>query len=173
MAEDNFNLLQNSIEYSDYQSKCEANTPNYIASVSSSRYEYIKSKGFLAYDDYLVDLDNIICSKLDAFLVKAIPNFDNCSKMDSVNYNDREFTDTLSDTEISILADITVFIWYERENFDTKQFTGMIQNKSEAHRYSEANLLRERTNKENSLREAIDTKKAKYDLKNNFKEWKY
>ena len=49
----------------------------------------------------------------------------------------------------------------------------MIQNKSEANRYSEANLLKERMAKEQILKEAINTRITSYDINNNFKDWKF
>lgn len=169
ISEENFNLIQSSISYAEYVAKCESAVPEFIEPVSSKRYDYIKVQNYFDYASYLADMERILLNKLYAFLVKAIPNFDNCPKMASVDYDKQLFNEELTDIEKSILADLTILAWYERENNDIRQFRAMIQNKSEANRYSEGNLLKERTNRETSMKEAIDVKKAKYDLKNNFK----
>ena len=173
ISKENFDILQNSASYTDYFNECNTHIPEFINPVSTKRYDYIKSKEFATYNDYIEDVDNMILGKMYAYLIKAIPHFEKCPKVFNRNEEEKQFNEDLTDVEKSILADLTVLSWLERENNDIRQFRAMIQNKAEANRYSEANLLRERTNKEMALKESINTRITTYDIKNNFKDWKF
>lgn len=173
ISKENFELLQNSSDYTTYIQECDKHITELINPVSTKRYEYIKAQGYLTYEEYIDDIDKTILNKMYAFLMKAIPLFDKCPKVFNRDEELKQFNEELTDIEKSILADLTVLAWLERENNDIRQFRAMIQNKSEANRYSEANLLKERTNKEQILKEAINTRITTYDIKNNFKDWKF
>ncbi len=173
ISEENFDMLQNSSDYTTYIDECNSHVLEFITPVSNRRYDYIKSQGYATYENYIVDMEKQLTNKLYAYLIKAIPHFEKCPKVFNRDEELKQFNDNLTDIEKSILADLTVLAWLERENNDVRQFRAMIQNKSEANRYSEANLLKERTNKEQILKEAINTRITTYDIKNNFKDWKF
>lgn len=103
---------------------------------------------------------------LTGFLVNAIPNFENCIK----NLSDRDDEDMTFNIELDyqekdILSCWTVIQILKKEIFDIRQIRGMIQNKSDANRYSEANLLKEKQNLCSHLIEDVDLKQTKYGLK--------
>lgn len=173
ISEENFDILQNSSDYTTYIDECNNHVPEFIPPVTSKRYDYIKSQGYESYENYILDMEKTITSKLYSYLIKAIPFFDKCPKVFNRDEELKQFNEDLTDVEKSILADLTVLAWLERENNDIRQFRAMIQNKSEANRYSEANLLKERTSKEQILKEAINTRITTYDIKNNFKDWNF
>lgn len=104
---------------------------------------------------------------LTGFLVNAIPNFDNCLK-DLSDRNDETMTFNieLNYNEKDILSCWTVIQILKKEIFDIRQIRGMIQNKSDANRYSEANLLKEKQNLCSYLIEDVDLKQTKYGIKN-------
>ena len=173
ISKENFDILQNSSNYTEYCTKCNINIPEFINPVTAKKYDYIKSKEYASYQDYIQDVEDNILNKMYAYLIKAIPYFEKCPKVFNRNEELKQFNEDLTDIEKSILADLTVLTWLERENNDIRQIRAMIQNKSEANRYSEANLLKERTNKEQILKENINTRITTYDIKNNFKDWKF
>ena len=110
---------------------------------------------------------------LEGFMVRGLPNFDNCLK-DLSDRNDeaRVFNVQLDDMEKSILADYTVLMWLDKEINDTRQITSMLQNKNEAHRYSEANNLNAKVNHRIQLNEDVSTKKSLYMIrKGDWKKW--
>ena len=103
---------------------------------------------------------------LTGFLVNAIPNFENCVK----DLSDRDddgmtFNIELDYNEKDILSCWTVIQILKKEIFDIRQIRGMIQNKSDANRYSEANLLKEKQNLCSHLIEDVDLKQTKYGIK--------
>ena len=103
---------------------------------------------------------------LTGFLVNAIPNFENCVK----DLSDRDddgmtFNIELDYNEKDILSCWTVIQILKKEIFDIRQIRGMIQNKSDANRYSEANLLKEKQNLCSQLMEEADLKQTKYGIK--------
>lgn len=173
ISNENFDILQNSSDYTTYYNECNSHIPEFINPVTAKKYDYIKSKEYTSYQDYIQDVEDSIMNKMYAYLIKAIPHFEKCPKVFNRDEELKQFNEDLTDVEKSILADLTVLAWLERENNDIRQIRAMIQNKSEANRYSEANLLKERTNKEQILKESINTRITTYDIKNNFKDWKF
>lgn len=110
---------------------------------------------------------------MNGFLMKAIPRFENCKKdLSDRDEAKKEFNETLDDDEIDILSEYVVVAWLTSEINDTRQLTGMMQNGKEANRYSEANLLKEKTALRNTTLETIDTRKTQYELKHvDWKGW--
>lgn len=106
---------------------------------------------------------------LIGFLTKSIPNFDNCL-VDLTETDEEGFVSDLTIYEKDILADWTVIHWLDKEIGDVRQITGMMQNKNEAHRYSEANLMKEKLNMRAAKYEEVDRKQTKYGLRNT--DWK-
>lgn len=110
---------------------------------------------------------------LEGFFIRGLPNFDNCVK-DLSDRNDeaRTFNFALTDMEKSILADYTVLAWLDKQINDVRQITGMLQNKQEAHRYSEANLLNAKRERRIQVAEDVAQKKTRYGLNNApWKDW--
>jgi len=104
---------------------------------------------------------------LTGFLVNAIPNFDNCTQ----DLSDRDddtmtFNIELDYYEKDILACWTSIQVLQKEIFDIRQVRALIQNKSDANRYSEANLLKEKQNLKIQLIEEADLKQTKYSIRN-------
>lgn len=105
---------------------------------------------------------------LEGFLKKAIPRFYNCRK-DLSDRDDylRQFNCDLDDLEKNILADYLVVAYLDKEIIDRRQITGMMQNKNEANRYSEANLLKEKQSLRTAKFENASYYQTIYDLRNN------
>ena len=72
--------------------------------------------------------------------------------------------------EKSIIADWTVIMWLDKEINDTRQITAMLQNRNEAHRYSEANNLKSKADHRIQMVEDVKHKQAMYSLKHT--DWK-
>ena len=137
-------------------------------------YDDIIDLALISIRDYKLDkLYNIdedsFRTVMIGFLTRAIPNFDNC-KVNLTNQNEEGFVEDLNIYEQDILADWTVIKWLDKEINDVRQITGMMQNKNEAHRYSEANLMKEKVNMREVKREEVDRKQTLYGLRNT--DWK-
>ena len=108
---------------------------------------------------------------LEGFMVRGLSNFNNCIKnLSDRNDDNHTFNIELDDYEKSIIADWTVIMWLDKEINDTRQITGMLQNKNEAHRYSEANNLNAKVNHRIQMVEDVKQKQTDYSLKHN--DWK-
>ena len=104
---------------------------------------------------------------MQGFMIKAIPNFDSCSKdLDDRSDITQQFNTTLSNIEIKILAEYLIIEWLTSEITDVKQMTAMLQNGKEARRLSEANLLDKKIFLRSATLEGIDKLKISYELKN-------
>lgn len=160
----NFELISSSNTYLDYVELCGQNE---VTPLKEKDYNEIKSKNYVNYvqytDDALLDLKNV----MEGFMIRGLAGFTNCKK-DLSNRDDnlRVFNEGLTDLEKSIIADWTVISWLDKEINDVRQITGMIQNKVEANRYSEANLLKEKTNHKVQLQEDVNKKQTEYDFLN-------
>ena len=106
---------------------------------------------------------------LEGFLIRGISGFDNCVKDLSDRDDDlRQFNCDLDDTEKNILADYLVIAYLDQQILDRRQITGMMQNKNEANRYSEANLLKEKQALKVAMIENVNNYQTIYDLRNNY-----
>lgn len=105
---------------------------------------------------------------LEGFMIRGLSNFDNCIK-NLADRNDelRCFNVDLDDTEKSIIADWTNIMWLDKEINDTRQITSMLQNRNEAHRYSEANNLKAKADHRIQMVEDVKHKQSLYSLKHN------
>ena len=137
-------------------------------------YDEIIDLALVSIRDYKLDKlyridENSFREVLIGFLTRAIPNFDNC--LSNLGEQDENgFISDLTIYEKDILADWTVIKWLDKEINDVRQITGMMQNKNEAHRYSEANLMKEKLNMRAAKYEEVDRKQTKYGLRNT--DWK-
>lgn len=142
----------------------------------ATSYNDIIDLALISIQDYKLDKlykisEDSFRMYMTGFLIRAIPNFDN-SKPDLSKKDDETgfFEADLNMYEEDILADWTVIKWLDKEINDVRQITGMLQNKNEAHRYSEANLMKEKVNMREVKREEVDRKQTLYGLRNT--DWK-
>lgn len=141
-------------------------------------YDAIIDLALVSIEDYR--LNNIATTDPEAFkeiltgfMIRGLANFTWC-KQDLDNRDDelKQFNVTLTTLEKSILADYTVIAWLDKEINDTRQITAMMQNKNEAHRYSEANNLKAKEEWRVKLYEDVGVKKTDYSLINTpWKDW--
>ena len=108
---------------------------------------------------------------LEGFMIRGLSNFENCIK----DLSDRDdeahrFNVVLDDLEKSIIADWTAIMWLDKEINDTRQITSMLQNRNEAHRYSEANNLKAKVDHRVQMVEDVKHKQTTYSLKHT--DWK-
>lgn len=144
----------------------------------NTTYDEIIDLALISMEDY--HLNNLAKESpknfntvLEGFLIRGLPSFDNCihdlSDRDDLN---KSFNFILDDMEKSILADYTVVAWLDKQINDVRQITAMLQNKQEAHRYSEANLLNAKRERRMQIYEDAGQKKTRYGLKNApWKDW--
>ena len=170
--EENYNLVMGSSSYETYQNECLEQDP-IIDPITKAEYIKIKNLGSNTYDEYVASSMNIFKTIMDGFMIRGLPNFDNCIKNLSDRDDDaRSFNFELTDKEKEIIADYTDIMWLDKEINDTRQITAMLQNKNEAHRYSEANNLNAKRERRIQMNEDVSYKKTSYGLRNNnWKEW--
>ena len=168
--EDNYNILVNSADYETYVTTCEENG---IIATTKKEYNKIKDNDYSDYEDYVSDSLSTLETTLEGYMIRGLPNFNNCKNDLSLRDDDNKtFKVNLTDLEKSIIADYTVLMWLDKNINDTRQITGMLQNKNEARRYSEANLLKEKMNTRIEMRENINKKQLDYSFKNlDCKKW--
>lgn len=164
--ESNYDLVVASSSYALYLKACEdANPP--INPTLEKNYNYIKSANFDNYEEYVDDAMKNLKSIMDGYMIRGLPNFNNCKKdLSQRNNETREFNIVLNDMEKSIISDYTVLMWLDKEINDVSQITGMIQNKTQANRFSEANLLDKKMARRIDLRESINKKQIDYSFIN-------
>lgn len=135
-------------------------------------YIEIYDLALVSIQDYLIDKlarksEEDLFTYLEGFLMKAIPKFHNCKQnLADRDDDNRQFNCTLTDMEKLILSDYLVLTYLDKEILDRRQIIGMLQNKTEANRYSEANLLKEKMNLRASKNEEVNYYQTLYDLKN-------
>ena len=104
---------------------------------------------------------------MEGYMIRGLSNFDTCvqdlSERDDIAHH---FNISLTDLEKSIIADWTVIMWLDKEINDTRQITAMLQNRNEAHRYSEANNLKAKADHRVQMVEDVKHKQSLYALKN-------
>lgn len=172
IEEDNYDLIISSDTFEDYQEACVAAVPQ-IDPVTQYNFNKIKDAGYSSYEEYVEESMNTFKTIMDGFMVRGLPNFDNCLKDLSDRDDDlRTFNFELTDREKEIIADYTDIMWLDKEINDTRQITAMLQNKNEAHRYSEANNLNAKRERRIQMNEDVSYKKTSYGLRNNnWKDW--
>lgn len=139
-------------------------------------YDDILDLALVSIEDYRLNKLATESSKdfklaLEGFMIRGISNFENCVKDLSDRDDDlHQFNIALDDLEKSIIADWTAIMWLDKEINDTRQITGMLQNRNEAHRYSEANNLNAKVTHRIQMTEDVKHKQAMYSLKHT--DWK-
>jgi len=103
---------------------------------------------------------------VDGFLISAIPSFVECRQSLEYNLTTREFNVNLTDLEKSILADLWIICWYERDNNTYALYRQHLQSASSFKNHSESQNLKENSAYIDKLREELDRKKISYQLEN-------
>lgn len=107
----------------------------------------------------------------NAFLLKGLPEFTNCKTPLTYDLATQSFTNTLSPMEISILADLWVYEWFNWHIQNVTQFENKMTPSDFKH-YSEAENLKQKSEYLDKLREKHSQKMVDYDLKNtDWKSW--
>ena len=172
VTEGNYNLILSSTDYDNYVTSCSTSNP-IIQAVTQSVYNSIRNASYASYNDYVDASESAFKTIMDGFLIRAIPNFDNCTK-DLSDRDDvtRTFNVSLSDQEKGILADYVALMWLDKEINDARQIIGMLQNNNESHRYSEANNMNAKRERRMQIYEDVGQKKTKYSFSNApWKDW--
>jgi hypothetical protein len=110
---------------------------------------------------------------LQGFLIKAIPDFDNCVQDLQNNYDTtlNQFNLALTLTEQTILANLMTIKWLNKQINNVTQFN-LLLNDTDFKRYSEAQNLTAKVSHRDRLREIVDHDMLKYSLKNtNWTNW--
>ena len=94
----------------------------------------------------------------DGFLISAIPNFLNCRQILDYDMDKREFTANLTNMEISILADLWVIAWWERETNDSTKINALLQTNNSFKTHSASQNLKEKDARISSLYTKVSQK---------------
>ena len=101
---------------------------------------------------------------LDSFLIDAIPNFTRCRQNLDYDLEARQFNSDLTDMEKSILADLWVIQWFNKETQDTVQIQNKLQVSSSFTSHSASQNLKEKGSYLDKLKESVDWKITQYQL---------
>lgn len=122
-------------------------------------------------DDYklrkLYDISQTkFLSQCDSYLIAAIPNFTRCNQSLEYDASARQFLNTLTPLEISILADLWVLEWFNKETQDSRKINALLQSSGSFKTHSAAQNLKEKAAYLDSLREKVEQKMTNYQLQN-------
>lgn len=97
----------------------------------------------------------------DGILIRSLPTFYQCVNDLTYNTTSRTFNGTLSNMEISILADIFVYTWFERIVNNVTQMENKMSPTDFKH-YSEAENLKQKSEYKDKMREMYSQKINEY-----------
>jgi hypothetical protein len=125
--------------------------------------DYVIDKLFI---QDLIDDTNKAEQYILPYLIKSIPKFNKCKKdLENRNDTDMYFADTLTTTEIVILADLMVVEWLRREVNDIRQMK--LRLTDDAYKsHAEANNLNAKVNLMSMLVEDVDIELVRYSQDN-------
>ena len=132
-------------------------------------FDSVEDLALIAIRDYKIDkLYNHSVEQfqqyLDGFLLTAIPNFRNCRQSLDYDIEQRQFNADLSSMEQSILADLWVIEWFNKETNDATQIQNKLQVASAFTSHSASQNLKEKSTYLDKLREGVDLKITQYQL---------
>lgn len=135
----------------------------------STPFDSVEDLALIAIRDYKIDkLYNHSIEQfqqyLDGFLLTAIPNFRNCRQSLDYDIEQRQFNADLSSMEQSILADLWVIEWFNKETNDATQIQNKLQVASAFTSHSASQNLKEKSTYLDKLREGVDLKITQYQL---------
>ena len=99
----------------------------------------------------------------NAFLIRGLPEFTNCKSSLAYDINQYAFLADLSPLEISILADLWVYEWFNWHVQNVTQFQGKMSPSDFKH-YSEAENLKQKSEYMDKIREKFNQKMVDYSL---------
>lgn len=101
---------------------------------------------------------------VDSFLVTAVPLFTNCRQSLDFSSTDRIFTADLTIEEKSILANLWVICWYEKDNRTYSLYRQHLQNSGSFKNHSESQNLKENSVYVDKLREELSRQLTSYEI---------
>lgn len=129
-------------------------------------FDEVIDLGLMTIQDYKID--NLLNTNSTAFetfcdglLIKSLPNFYQCVTDLSYDTTSRSFNNDLSSLEISILADLFVYSWFERIVNNLTQMENKMSPSDFKH-YSEAENLKQKSEYKDRLREIYSQKINEY-----------
>lgn len=101
----------------------------------------------------------------NAFLIRGIPEFTNCQQSLAYDTTQNAFNADLTPLEISILADLWVYEWFNWHTQNVTQFEGSMSPSDFKH-FSKAENLKQKSEYMDKIREKFNQKMIDYSLKN-------
>lgn len=101
---------------------------------------------------------------VDGFLITAIPLFNKCRQSLTYNATNRQFNADLTSSEISILSNLWVVCWYEKDNRTYSLYRQHLQNSGSFKNHSEAQNLKENSAYVDKLREELSRQLTAYEM---------
>lgn len=100
----------------------------------------------------------------DGFLLSAVPNFFQCRQSLEYDTTNREFLADLTSVEISILADLWIIEWFDRETQNSAKINALLQTSGGFKTHAASQNLKEKTVYLDGLREKVYQKITDYQL---------
>lgn len=100
----------------------------------------------------------------DGFLISAIPNFFQCRQSLEYDMTTRQFVSDLTNTEISILADLWIVSWLQRETQNSAKINALLQTSGSFKTHAASQNLKEKSAYLDGLREKVYQKITDYQL---------
>lgn len=130
----------------------------------ATSFDTIENQALVTVNDYKIaklyaqgDAANFQ-SWLDGFLLTAVPNFLNCQQSLAYDATARTFTSDLTNIEVSILADLWIIAWWERERNNAAQIANKLQTNSSFKTNASSPNMKEKTVIIDGLRERVRQK---------------
>lgn len=135
----------------------------------STSFDQVIDLALVTVDDYkLVKLYNQSQEGFqkwcDGFLLSAIPNFFQCRQSLEYDTITRQFVSDLTETEISILADLWVISWLLRETQNSAKINALLQTSGSFKTHAASQNLKEKSSYLDGLREKVYQKITDYQL---------
>ena len=134
----------------------------------ATTFDQIIDMALLSVKDYKLDeLSQTSSSDFqtitEGFLLRGLPEFTTCRQSLAYDLTARTFVSTLTDMEISILADLWVEEWMRQQVNNVTQFKLKMTTTDFKH-YSEAENLKQKAEWLDRIREKVKQKMTDYDL---------
>lgn len=135
----------------------------------STSFDKIIDLALVTVDDYkLVKLYNQSQQGFqqwcDGFLLSAIPNFFQCRQSLEYDTTTRQFVSDLTNIEISILADLWIIEWFDRETQNSAKINALLQTSGSFKTHAASQNLKEKSAYLDGLREKVYQKITDYQL---------
>lgn len=137
----------------------------------ATSFDVIGERAMSVIDDYKlrklwnVNID-MFESRIDSFILNAIPRFWQCNSSLAYDAQDRQFEADLNTMEIQILADYCVITWWEGETNVASQIALKLKTSNSFSFNSESQNFKEKQNVLDKLREEVDRQTTNYLLQN-------